>query len=74
MLNFLFQRFVAGAVSGMLAAILTTPFDVIKTRRQVQIQSCEKSGEKRPKIADSCQNCLFFSGFFSGFLFVGVRT
>ena len=37
--TFLFQRFIAGAISGMFAAILTTPFDVIKTRRHVDVGS-----------------------------------
>ena len=31
--------FGSGAVSGMIAAAITTPFDVLKTRRQVTFQS-----------------------------------
>ncbi len=31
------KSFGAGAASGMAAAFLTTPFDVIKTRRQVTL-------------------------------------
>ncbi|KAI7875753.1 mitochondrial carrier domain-containing protein [Mucor mucedo] len=33
--------FISGASSGMIAAIITTPFDVVKTRRQV---SCDAEG------------------------------
>ena len=33
-----------------------------------------KKVEKEQKLADFCQNCLFFRGFLSGFLFVEVRT
>ncbi|BFZ64986.1 Carrier protein, mitochondrial [Saitoella coloradoensis] len=32
------ESFVAGAASGTIAAFLTTPFDVAKTRRQVEVQ------------------------------------
>ena len=33
-----------------------------------------KKAEKEQKFTDFCQNCLFFRGFLSGFLFVEVRT
>ncbi|KAI8636066.1 mitochondrial carrier domain-containing protein [Parasitella parasitica] len=38
--------FVAGALSGMLSAAVTTPFDVAKTRRQVD------AGKERPSLTD----------------------
>lgn len=33
------QAFINGAVSGMIAAACTTPFDVVKTRQQQQVQN-----------------------------------
>ncbi|KAG2197880.1 hypothetical protein INT47_003549 [Mucor saturninus] len=39
--------FAAGAISGMFAAAITTPFDVAKTRRQVDV------GRETPSLGDS---------------------
>ncbi|KAG7251772.1 hypothetical protein CRUP_035682 [Coryphaenoides rupestris] len=36
--------FAAGAISGSVAAILTLPFDVVKTRRQIQLGEMETLG------------------------------
>ncbi|KAF4632955.1 hypothetical protein G7Y89_g5159 [Cudoniella acicularis] len=41
------DSFVAGASSGAVASILTTPFDVGKTRRQVFVDLSQKSGIER---------------------------
>ncbi|KAJ7619094.1 mitochondrial carrier domain-containing protein [Mycena polygramma] len=42
--------FVSGAFSGMSAALVTNPFDVLKTRRQALIMSCSSSSST-PKIS-----------------------
>ncbi|KAF7239195.1 Solute carrier family 25 member 40 [Varanus komodoensis] len=36
--------FAAGAISGMVAAILTLPFDVVKTKRQIELGDMETLG------------------------------
>jgi len=41
------DSFIAGATSGAVASILTTPFDVGKTRRQVFVESASKSGAEK---------------------------
>ncbi|KAL9548864.1 hypothetical protein PS6_006389 [Mucor atramentarius] len=46
-MNELQVSFVAGALSGMFAAAVTTPFDVAKTRRQVD------AGREKPSLVDS---------------------
>ncbi|KAF1796917.1 mitochondrial carrier domain-containing protein [Mucor lusitanicus] len=46
-MNELQVSFVAGALSGMFAAAVTTPFDVAKTRRQVD------AGREKPLLVDS---------------------
>ncbi|KAI9306193.1 mitochondrial carrier domain-containing protein [Cunninghamella echinulata] len=54
--------FFAGATSGTVAAVVTTPFDVVKTRRQV-------SSNKEPHILRLMNNIMInegFSGFFKG--------
>ncbi|KAI8979554.1 mitochondrial carrier domain-containing protein [Mycotypha africana] len=42
--------FIAGASSGMFAAVVTTPFDVVKTQRQVS------SDAKERRSAESCKS------------------
>ncbi|CAB1121161.1 unnamed protein product [Ectocarpus sp. CCAP 1310/34] len=47
--DFLLRSLVAGAVSGMVASLLTHPFDVVKTQRQVLVDVVPESGcEHRP--------------------------
>jgi solute carrier family 25 protein 39/40 len=41
------DSFIAGATSGAVASILTTPFDVGKTRRQVFVEAASKSGAEK---------------------------
>eukprot|EP00301_Raphidiophrys_heterophryoidea_P005953 c12443_g1_i4.p1 GENE.c12443_g1_i4~~c12443_g1_i4.p1 ORF type:complete len:261 (-),score=40.70 c12443_g1_i4:54-836(-) len=41
------RNFVAGAASGMVAAAFTTPFDVVKTRRQVASQTTASTHDLR---------------------------
>ncbi|KAI7904881.1 mitochondrial carrier domain-containing protein [Cokeromyces recurvatus] len=55
--------FISGATSGMMAAIITTPFDVIKTQRQVS------SGADEAKLNNILKNIILkdgLSGFFKG--------
>ncbi|CAM9592781.1 unnamed protein product [Ectocarpus fasciculatus] len=47
--DFLLRSLVAGAASGMVASLLTHPFDVVKTQRQVLVDVVPESGcEHRP--------------------------
>jgi solute carrier family 25 protein 39/40 len=41
------DSFIAGATSGAVASILTTPFDVGKTRRQVFVEAAAISGAEK---------------------------
>ncbi|KAK2171769.1 hypothetical protein NP493_1029g04019 [Ridgeia piscesae] len=36
-----YESFTAGAMSGMCAAVLTLPFDVVKTHRQIELGEAE---------------------------------
>jgi solute carrier family 25 protein 39/40 len=41
------DSFIAGATSGTVASILTTPFDVGKTRRQVFVEATSNAGAEK---------------------------
>ncbi|OKL55605.1 hypothetical protein UA08_09030 [Talaromyces atroroseus] len=47
----LMDSFIAGSVSGAVAALVTTPFDVGKTRQQVFRHSCEDVSAKAAAVA-----------------------
>lgn len=72
--TFVGVSFVAGGISGMVAATLTLPFDVVKTQRQVALGSVEAVRVKPPR-ADSTWLLLRriraesgTRGLFAGFL------
>uniref|UniRef100_A0A672FB40 Mitochondrial glutathione transporter SLC25A39 n=1 Tax=Salarias fasciatus TaxID=181472 RepID=A0A672FB40_SALFA len=67
--------FTAGAVSGAIAAVLTLPFDVVKTRRQIQLGELDTLGVSVKKKPSSTwlimkQICteLGYRGLFAGFM------
>ena len=60
--NVVMQSFVSGLVSGLFATILTTPFDVVKTRRQ-QVGS---SSSRKQSTFQSLQQIAKEEGFFTG--------
>ncbi|XP_034075591.1 solute carrier family 25 member 39 [Gymnodraco acuticeps] len=66
--------FTAGAVSGAIAAILTLPFDVVKTRRQIQLGEIDALGvaSKRTTstwhIMKSIWAEMGYRGLFAGFM------
>ncbi|XP_056608972.1 probable mitochondrial glutathione transporter SLC25A39 isoform X2 [Triplophysa dalaica] len=67
--------FTAGAISGAIAAILTLPFDVVKTRRQIQLGEMEARQGASVKKPSSTWNILKniwadmgYRGLFAGFL------
>ncbi|KAM6905645.1 mitochondrial glutathione transporter SLC25A39 isoform 2-T2 [Xenentodon cancila] len=66
--------FTAGAVSGAIAAILTLPFDVVKTRRQILLGEMDTLGAPLKKTASTwhimkeiCAE-LGYRGLFAGFM------
>ncbi|XP_056143590.1 probable mitochondrial glutathione transporter SLC25A39 [Lampris incognitus] len=66
--------FTAGAISGAVAAILTLPFDVVKTRRQIQLGEMETLAVAMKKttstwhiMKDICAESGY-RGLFAGFL------
>ncbi|CAN9505967.1 unnamed protein product [Ophioblennius macclurei] len=67
--------FAAGAVSGAVAAVLTLPFDVVKTRRQIQLGETDAVGVSLKKKSSStwfmmkeiCSD-LGYRGLFAGFI------
>ncbi|KAK7939962.1 hypothetical protein WMY93_003288 [Mugilogobius chulae] len=66
--------FTSGAVSGAIAAILTLPFDVVKTRRQIQLGEMDSLGVIPRKtsstwqIMKEIQTSLGYRGLFAGFM------
>ncbi|KAK1160329.1 solute carrier family 25 member 39-like isoform X1 [Acipenser oxyrinchus oxyrinchus] len=68
------MSFNAGAISGAIAAVMTLPFDVVKTRRQIELGEMEtqKVATKRPSstwlIMRRIQAESGFRGLFAGFL------
>ncbi|CAG8443640.1 11247_t:CDS:2 [Ambispora leptoticha] len=57
--------FISGAISGMIAATLTTPFDVAKTRRQVALHTNAKNNSML-RIMQSVAKEEGFSGLMRG--------
>uniref|UniRef100_A0A3Q1JG85 Mitochondrial glutathione transporter SLC25A39 n=1 Tax=Anabas testudineus TaxID=64144 RepID=A0A3Q1JG85_ANATE len=67
--------FTAGAISGAIAAILTLPFDVVKTRRQIQLGEMDTLGGVFLLITVSTWHImkeiwteLGYRGLFAGFM------
>ncbi|XP_060758208.1 probable mitochondrial glutathione transporter SLC25A39 isoform X3 [Neoarius graeffei] len=66
--------FASGAISGAIAAITTLPFDVVKTRRQIELGEMEILGapSKKPSstwlIMKSIWTETGYRGLFAGFL------
>ncbi|XP_038841344.1 solute carrier family 25 member 39-like isoform X3 [Salvelinus namaycush] len=66
--------FTAGAISGAVAAIMTLPFDVVKTRRQIQLGEMETLGVpmKNPTSTWHIMRGIWaesgYRGLFAGFL------
>ncbi|OLY85575.1 Solute carrier family 25 member 40 [Smittium mucronatum] len=66
-----FNTFIAGAVSGSIAAVLTNPFDVAKTARQVALSQDNSgfNGAKSAKILSIIKNIVAsdgYSGLYTG--------
>lgn len=66
--------FTAGAVSGAIAAILTLPFDVVKTRRQIQLGEMDTLGVSFKKTTSTWHIMkdiwaeMGYKGLFAGFM------
>lgn len=67
------SSFAAGALSGSLAAIVTLPFDVVKTHRQIEMGEQNIAGRTKSKMQKSTLEALRsiyrqngFSGLFTG--------
>ncbi|KAM6163465.1 mitochondrial glutathione transporter SLC25A39 [Rhynchocyon petersi] len=66
--------FMAGGISGTVAAILTLPFDVVKTQRQVQLGAMEAMRVRPPRVDSTwlllrrIQAESGTKGLFAGFL------
>ncbi|XP_064595235.1 probable mitochondrial glutathione transporter SLC25A40 isoform X2 [Liolophura sinensis] len=66
------QSFIAGAFSGTVAAIVTLPFDVIKTHRQIELGQAEvMSGKTQARPTWKLIHKLYLREGFSG-LFTGL--
>ncbi|XP_049439936.1 probable mitochondrial glutathione transporter SLC25A40 [Epinephelus fuscoguttatus] len=68
------MTFISGAVSGSIAAIVTLPFDVVKTRRQVELGELQAKNLSH-QVSTSTLSVMSrivaqdgFSGLFRGFL------
>ncbi|XP_036392531.1 solute carrier family 25 member 39 isoform X2 [Megalops cyprinoides] len=68
------MSFVAGAISGAVAAVMTLPFDVVKTRRQIQLGEMETlaAPAKKPSSTWHIMGRIWaesgYRGLFAGFL------
>uniref|UniRef100_H3BZ25 Mitochondrial glutathione transporter SLC25A39 n=1 Tax=Tetraodon nigroviridis TaxID=99883 RepID=H3BZ25_TETNG len=66
--------FTAGAFSGAIAAILTLPFDVVKTRRQIQLGEMDSLGVSLKRTSSTWEIMkqiraeLGYRGLFAGFM------
>ncbi|XP_077474690.1 mitochondrial glutathione transporter SLC25A39 isoform X2 [Stigmatopora argus] len=66
--------FTAGAISGTIAAILTLPFDVVKTRRQIQLGEMDTLAAPLKKTASTWHimrdiwSDVGYRGLFAGFM------
>ncbi|XP_064177729.1 probable mitochondrial glutathione transporter SLC25A39 isoform X1 [Anguilla rostrata] len=68
------MSFFAGAISGAVAAVMTLPFDVVKTQRQIQLGEMETLGApaKKPSSTWHIMSRILadsgYRGLFAGFL------
>ncbi|XP_061089021.1 probable mitochondrial glutathione transporter SLC25A39 isoform X2 [Conger conger] len=68
------MSFVAGAISGAVAAVMTLPFDVVKTQRQIQLGEMEMlaAPAKKPSSTWQIMSRILadsgYRGLFAGFL------
>lgn len=67
------QTCISGAVSGAFATILTTPFDVLKTRRQMVTRAGTKNVAKNQGTFQHLKQIAQEEGFFAG-LWKGNQT
>jgi len=60
--------FVAGGVSGSIAAILTHPFDVVLTRRQIELYALDTNRKAPPSTTMSVMKTIFREEGYPGLL------